>query len=140
MVKKEEGQSLFEVVFAIAVASLIITGIVTVVTASLRNSEFSRNNALANRYAQEGQEWLRGQRDLDWAAFASHAGANTWYLCSPTTWTTSSCTITNVAFSRRAVLTAVNPSTITATVTVSWSESQGTQEVVLITVYTDWKR
>ena len=43
----QSGQSLFEVVFAIAVVAIIISGVVALSATTVRNSSFSRNNALA---------------------------------------------------------------------------------------------
>src|SRR3989304_3745944 len=69
------GQSLYEVVFAIGIAAIIITGVLVVSTTSVRNSTFSKNNSQATKYAQEAMEWLRAERDVDWAIFYGHAGS-----------------------------------------------------------------
>ena len=68
------GQSLFEVVFAVAIAAMILVGIVSLATTSTRNSIFSRNNSQATKYAQEVVEWLREERDKDWINLSSHIG------------------------------------------------------------------
>ena len=58
----KKGQSLFEVVFAVAVSALIITAIVILAGNAVSNSTFSRNKALAGRFVQEAIEWLRKER------------------------------------------------------------------------------
>lgn len=63
------GQSLIEVIVAIGIVTLVLAGLVSAVTFSLSNSQFARNKALATKYAQEGMEWLRVQRDSNWYAF-----------------------------------------------------------------------
>jgi len=42
----EKGQSLFEVLFSIAIISIILIALVSLVAGSVRNSDFSQNNAL----------------------------------------------------------------------------------------------
>ncbi|MFV1917388.1 MAG: hypothetical protein ACC618_02840, partial [Patescibacteria group bacterium] len=80
-----KGQSLFEVIFTLAIAALIMVGIVSLAASSIRNSAFSRNNTQATRYVQEASEWLREQRDTDWSVFsgyASSAPGEKWCLTS----------------------------------------------------------
>jgi len=57
------GQSLIEVVAAIAVISVGILTIVKVTTKSISNTTFARNRALASKYAQESMEEARNLRD-----------------------------------------------------------------------------
>ena len=73
------GQSLYEVIFALGIAALVLTGIVSLAATSVRNSAFTRNNAQATKYAQEATEWLRGERDADWGAFVGIVSANAVY-------------------------------------------------------------
>ena len=66
------GQSLFEVVVALAISTLVIIAVVSLAALSIRNTDFSKNKTLASKYAQDATEWLRGQRDADFDAFASN--------------------------------------------------------------------
>lgn len=56
------GQSLFEVMFALSVAAMILVAVVALVATSIRNSTFSKNKALANKYASELSEWLKKEK------------------------------------------------------------------------------
>ncbi|MFC1710226.1 prepilin-type N-terminal cleavage/methylation domain-containing protein [Patescibacteria group bacterium] len=68
--KNIKGQSLFEVVIALAVVSLVAVAIVGLATVSVKNSTYSDDKTSANFYAQESIEWLRQFRDENtWADF-----------------------------------------------------------------------
>jgi Tfp pilus assembly protein PilW len=53
----ERGQSMFELVVAIAISALVIVTIVSLTTISIRNSNFSKNKSLASTYAQQATEY-----------------------------------------------------------------------------------
>jgi type II secretory pathway pseudopilin PulG len=144
--KLYEGQSLFEVVVAVGVFALVIAAIVGLSTSSIRNTTFSRNNALATRYSQEAVEWLRTERDTDWVAFHDRIAASP-YCLSDLSWVnTGGCDSLNeldavayTIFFREVDLSEDTPTSITATVTTSWTDSQGTHQVETSTVFTDWR-
>lgn len=143
--KDEKGQSLFEVVLALAVAALIIVAIITLATISIRNASFSRNQSLATRYAQEAIEWLRGQRDEDWDAFAARALTPLWCLKS-LSWTDtviggcgSSDFISDTIFKREISFTFLNASNIDTGVKVFWEDAQGLHETKTVTTFSDWR-
>jgi Tfp pilus assembly protein PilV len=140
-----KGQSLFEVVFALGVIGIVMVGIVALATTSIRNASFSRNQSVATRYMQEGVEWLREQRDLDWDTFRSYAG-NTWCLNgSPlASWgAAGGCgggTISGTIFTREVALSqiSVTPPIIEADVTVVWQDAQGLHDARTVTRLTSW--
>ena len=142
----EMGQSLFEVVVAIGVIAIVIVGIVSVATSTIRNTSFTRNKALATRYTQEAIEWLRGQRDTNWVTFHTNADTPPRIYCLDTlSWTNSgvcgaSETIGgDTILLRQVAFSNIVPAEITANVTVSWTDSQGTHQVTTSTVFTDWR-
>lgn len=143
----QSGQSLFEVVVALAITALIIVSLVSLASNSVRNSTYSKNNALAATYAQELTEWFRSQRDADIATFTTNTLSPTW--CFPTlSWNyLGACNggnpIPTTQFFREATFTTslVNGKTlIQADVTVSWDDSQGTHKVKSSTNYSDWRQ
>src|SRR3989344_7941590 len=82
------GQSLFEIIFVIAITALILTGVVSLSAVSVRNSDTSSNKTLSSKYLREATDFLRMQRDTDWTSFsarASDAGI-TWCLKDLVTW------------------------------------------------------
>lgn len=49
----QKGQSLVEVLVAMTVTALVVTALVIIILNSLKNSQFSKNQAVATKYAQE---------------------------------------------------------------------------------------
>jgi len=76
MKRYESGQTLIEIILALSVVVLIITGITFAVTSSIKNATFSKNQNLATQYAQQGMEIVRAIRDRSWTAFFSLADVN----------------------------------------------------------------
>lgn len=144
------GQSLFEVVLAVTIVAVIIVGMVILATASIRNSSFARNKTLSTRYSQEAVEWLRGERDGNWTAFAARASLSpglTWCL-SGLSWpaTAGSCPadsfIGGTIFKREVNLSFDDPTNLNrtlASIRVYWDDAQGLHEVKAVTNFTNWK-
>lgn len=133
----KSGQTLFELVVAIAVAVLVVVGIVTVVIISLRNANFARDQARATRYGQEAAEWLRSERDKGWSTFSSRSG-QTWCL-KTLAWDSpgvcsSSDFIPNTYFQRWVQLTTVSSDSTNVSIKVSWKDGQGVHESKIDTV------
>lgn len=130
-----KGQSLFEVVIAIAVAALIMTGVASLATKAVRDATFARNKTQATRLAQEASEWLRTERDADWDTFVTQVG----YNCLGSLSWVGSCSVTDTIFSREVTLTTVSPNVIEAVVVVTWDSGIGTHEVRSVTRFSDWR-
>lgn len=161
MMKFSKGQSLFEVVGALAVISILIVGLISVTTTSIKNTTFSKNNEIANAYAQELTEWLRSQRDTNWVNFKANAAANSGSYCfTSLAWLpggnvppppcNASEVIPNTLFRRGAVFTcfngavqvACNLSTVNVirtSVSVTWTDGQGDHSVNFVTELTNWR-
>lgn len=146
------GQSLFEVVFAMAVASIVMIGIVSLAASSVRNSTFSRNNALATRYAQETSEWLRQLRDSQqWTTFSAKANAPGVNYCLQSLGSdlpsqgacSASDYIGGTPFIRETQLSLLDSvtsgDTVEAIISVNWSDAQGLHEVRTTAQYTRWQ-
>lgn len=150
--RRERGQSLFEIVLALAIATIIIVAMVALASSAIRNSNFSKNKTLATRYSQEATEWLRGERDTDFDAFFTRA-ANPLFCLKSLSWTEAtigSCTDgqeipgtifkREVGFTRTTVLVGGLPkNVIGAEIKVYWQDAQGVHEVKSLTDYTDWR-
>lgn len=59
----QKGQSLFEVLVAVALAALIVTAIASLATKSIGNTLYARNQSEATKLAQNGIEYVRYRRD-----------------------------------------------------------------------------
>jgi type II secretory pathway pseudopilin PulG len=144
----ERGQSMFELVVAIAISALVIVTIVSLTTISIRNSNFSKNKSLASTYAQQATEWLRGQRDIKTEAFIDNvrlAPVLTKRCLNNLSWTQFPCasgtTIPGTLFQRDVVFDfgGDTETVIYADVTVSWTDSQGVHQVTSATSFSDWR-
>ena len=147
--RNESGQSLFEIMLALAITTLITVALVALTATSIRNTTFSKNKTLASRYSQEATEWLRGERDVDFNAFETRA-ATPLYCFPSLTWGSASigaCTsgqeIANTLFRREISFSSsvVNGKTlIQAGVRVYWTDAQGLHEVRSVTNFSDWRQ
>ena len=130
----QEGQSLIEVVIALAVAVLVLLALVGITISSINNASFSRNQSLATKYAKQVMEEIRNHREtVPWADFVG-----------PTNDCTSNLGITFVPPSQLDPAPA-NPK-ITCTcldnscnirVEVVWTDSKGTHTSDLSTILTN---
>lgn len=152
-----KGQSLFEVVFALAVAALVLVGMVSIAATSVRNSSFARNNALATRYVQETSEWLREQRDNStWIDFSGKAGeelagGKTYCLqqlgssfpavgfCSSGDYITDTPFTRDATLIHRTTASVGTDDTVEAVIMVKWTDAQGLHTVRSTVQFTRWR-
>lgn len=66
---KQRGQTLIEILLAFSVSVMVLSAIVISVAGSLSNAQYTKNQNLANAYAQEGLAIVRQLRDSDWKTF-----------------------------------------------------------------------
>jgi len=141
------GQSLFEVVLALGVITAITVGIVSLTVNAIRNAAFSKNKTLAGRYAQEATEWLRNERDNDFAVFETHAQTTLWCFsglnwnkigdCGGPDKIMDTPLLREVAFSTNLIS---GKTVIEASVRVYWDDAQGAHEVRSVTSFSDWRQ
>lgn len=75
--KNQNGQSLIEVLVSLATAAIIIGAITVATISALNNAIYSKNQNLANTYAQQGIEIVRNMRDRNYSTFSELNG----YYC-----------------------------------------------------------
>lgn len=133
------GQSLFEVVVAVAVSSLIITAIVALAASSIQNSSYSRDKTIASNYVQETLEWLRQEKERDPALFRSYVvnitGADMTYCFKSLSWPVNPNTcsaeenIEDTKFFREVTFPACDgicdTGIVEVRITVTWQDSKG---------------
>lgn len=140
--RTQAGQALLELVIILMVLGIIITAVISVVTNSVRNARFSKDQAQASRYAQEALEWARSQRDISWTNFQSRTDRT--YCMQALSWAissvcTSSQTIAGTNFVRNVTLATIGTSTILTDVSVSWTDSVGNHQARQSTYLTKWR-
>ena len=141
-----QGQSMFEVVLALFIITMIIVAVVILSTNSISNSLFSRSKTQASRYSQEAVEWLRNERETNSEDFV--IATNTAVYClksNPPSFTeTGACSsdefITGTIFKRQVTFTTsdvFSKSIINATVVTSWNDPKGYHEARAVTEFSD---
>lgn len=111
--KNQSGQTLVEVLVALGIAVILLSGLTLAVLSALSNTTFSRNQNLATQYGQEAIEQMRTMRDSNYATFSQLSGTYCFAkTCSSVTTTAGICgTQTNCAknidnfFQRRIIIT-----------------------------------
>jgi len=69
-----KGDTLIEVLIALAAAVVVISTITTLAIVTLNNAQFSRDQDQSTKYAQEGMEVIRGIRNNNYVGFRSYSG------------------------------------------------------------------
>lgn len=72
---REKGQSILEVMIALAAASIVISAVVAAVVSALSNESFSIKHNQATQIAQEGLDSMRNISQSDWDYFASYGAS-----------------------------------------------------------------
>jgi hypothetical protein len=140
------GQSLFEVMFAVAVAAIIMMSVVSLSKQTISSADFSKNNALASRYSQEATDWVREERDNDWITFYNRANTNPTVCLESLAWGGSPpCPdMTGTVFNRTVTLQQVDldgnlgDESVEAEVIVTWTDGRGMHQVSVISRLTNW--
>lgn len=69
-----KGQTLIEVLVALAIAALVVSAITVISISSLSNAQYVKNQDTASKYAQEGMEIMRRIRNSNYADFKLYSG------------------------------------------------------------------
>lgn len=126
----EKGQTIIEAVVALSIILLIISAIAIVIVNALYNSQFIRNQNTANKYAQQGMEFVKNLQQNNLSSFALYDNGT---YCIDTTLSpsalTSICDTINAGSPKRTIdfiRGSSECSTIETkvTVTVKWSSTK----------------
>jgi len=142
MKNNSQGQTLVEAVVVIGVVVLLVTGLVSATTASLRSVQSGRIRSQAVSLSQEGLEIARGIRDENWDDFIGLVGQHCLGDNQQMAPSAGSCTpniLTPQGSLTRAVTFDWQDPKMVVTVTVSYIEGEGTRDVTNITYFTRWK-
>lgn len=143
----QAGQSIVEAIVMVGIVMLMITGLVVGMTRSIKNARFSNTKGPAIKYAQEGLEVARNERDVSWSSFLQRKNATDglWCLDDSMQWTDPDGDISvcegniNNALSRSLTFTW-NGSEMTVTSRVDWRDGNATRSSSLSTEFTNWRR
>lgn len=131
------GQSLIEVVVAIALLAILASSLFIFSWSQLSVSNQSSRSSEALAAAQEGIDAVRAIRDEGW----SNVTTGTHGLAySNNQWDFQGASDTSTGHTRTVTVTDVSPTEKQAVVTVEWEDdTQKTQTTTLATVLTDWQ-
>ena len=76
----ESGFSIIEVLIFTLLSSIVLIGMSYATLISIKNSKESQNKTLSTRYMQQAQEWLRGEKELDWNTFVDSLSSSTYCI------------------------------------------------------------
>lgn len=123
--KTNSGQSLVEILASLAVVSLIVAGALVGISHALKNSQFSSNQTLASKYAQEGVEKARDLKNQNETLFWQKTGTETEILGSS-------------IFTREITYTLEADNKMKVKVIVFWQDNSGKHQAELSTYFTKW--
>ncbi|MBI2029446.1 hypothetical protein HYT02_03460 [Candidatus Gottesmanbacteria bacterium] len=139
MGQNNSGQSIIEVIIAVGIVALVLVALVTAVTVSIKNSTFSKNKSIANKYINEGIEAVRSIRDTSWTTLYSESGQVNGLLSSAGVWNFSGASdIPATGFTRTVDVSCPNNQTCNITVTVTWISGGQNHSSSASTVFTKW--
>lgn len=143
--KIHKGFSLVEVLIFTGVLSLFFVAAMSVATYNLKAMKIQEHKILATRFAEEGVEWAKEEKESDWSTFINYdtAGTGTTYCLNSLDWNiASSCgdsyTLGTPAFYKRELLitnSALPVDQVNITVTVNWKEGSNNFNVSLKNIF-----
>lgn len=74
VVESSKGISLIEIVIALGIMTIILTGVASVSLSAINNARQSRNQNLATQFSQEGMEIVKNLEISDWTSLYNLAG------------------------------------------------------------------
>lgn len=137
------GQSLFEVVIAVGVITVVLVALVGLIVTTQKNTNVAKDNFQATKLAQELSEWIRGERDTSWLTFYSNTAIATSCFDQLAWGNTGTCSeaevIPNTNYYREATFVRQSANQIHVTVTVRWTDGQGGHSANTETTLTNWR-
>lgn len=143
MKKSTSGQTLAEVVVAIGVIILLVTGLIVGTSVTLKASQYGKARSQATQYVQEAVELSRNLRDSGWTVFLAYGGVApvSWCLDKAGVWVQMSgaCPANIDNFYTRQVTFTWDDPRMKVDVAVSWMDGNKTYTVPITTYLTQWK-
>jgi len=119
------GQSIIEVIVALSLVVIVVLGLIKVTVVSINNAGFAKDQRTATKYAQEGLENARKEKEDNEAVFWEKSGTEEEEFGK---------------FNRETTYTETEENQqMHVEVVVSWEDSKGTHESRLETFLTKWK-
>lgn len=142
-IHNQSGQTLAEVVVAIGVVVLLVTGLIFGTSITLKASQYGKARSQAVQYAQEAVEITRTLRDNGWTSFLTYGAVTplSWCLDKAGVFTamSGSCSANIDSFYTRQITFTWEDPKMKVDITVSWTDGNKTYSVPVSTFFTQWK-
>jgi len=137
------GQTFVEVIIIVSIVIIIITALVSGTIASLKITGYNALKSQATKYAQDGIELSRKERDASWSVFYNRSQPpKTWCVDKVGVWSQQSPCPVNIdnTFTRSIQLSydGVNQR-IEARVIVTWRDGAEIRSSKITTFFTNWR-
>lgn len=154
--KSQSGVTLLEALIFMTLLSVIMIAIVYSTTLSLKRTQFNQRKIFATRYAEEVEEWMRGEKETNWATFSARspgsycmnsqisvcdAAGSCWDNptdCADTDFSLAASAGLNNGYKRSTVLTTTG-SRVDMVVTVEWIDGPNTYDVDVTSTFSRWE-
>ncbi len=154
--QSQAGVTLLEALIFMTILSVIMLAIVYATTISLKRTQFNQHKIFATRYMEEAQEWVRGEKEVNWTIFLNRApgtycmnddistcseAGTCWSeptACEATDYSLGSTGGIQNGYSRSIVLTSTG-SSVGAVTTVSWKDGPNIFNVTSNTSFSRWE-
>jgi len=133
----KKGFSLVEVIIAVSVFSIIVTGLMGAFVYAYKSSVISGKKSRAVFWAEEGLEAVRSIRDR---SFNNLVDGTHGLAISGNQWIFSGTEDVTDIFTRSVDIGAIDSDTRKITSNISWEEQERTYEVSLVSYLTNWKK
>lgn len=147
----DAGQSLIELLVIVGIVVLTTTALIAATTASLRSTSSDKTRSIAVKYAQEGIEFIRAERDKSWDDLVAKAQENSGEYCLGTAdvLVPPPCNTPNIgegSLIRSVILTWVPSPTppsivpyMTVLARIAWGDESRSNPIEITTRLTQWK-
>lgn len=144
--KNQKGQSILEIIITLSILGLILGGLVIVIVNSLKNSQFSKNQSLATKLAEEGLDTVRTMKSKE-QCYVSYSSQSYYFVNNAQlVWTAPNSTVLapNTAYNlNKTACTLTNPASSPETINNFFSrqiflEKDGTSNRIKVTSVVSW--
>lgn len=138
---ENSGATLVETIIVVSIVAVVVSSLIAGSTSSLRSTSFTSTKAQATKYAQEGIELARRQRDLSWSEFFNRRD-QTWCINKDGNWTSlPTCPVNIDNFFTRTVILGWNAGANRMEIVsvVSWPSGGRIHSSEIRTHLTQWR-
>lgn len=140
--------SLIEVIIFVSILSLFLISAASIITVSLQQNTLQIDKLKARHHADQLLEWIKSEKDIDWATFVVRAGNYTYcFENEALAWGTdvlsgNDCTLLNSLYKRYATFRTTGSggsAQVDVVVQVDWVVGGNSYNTSLHTIFSQWE-